>query len=117
MPASLHKSRTHLRMRGRGSLTQVFTAALVAVLLSSSLGTAWTVRSSIHSNVDPSLRAGELALVHTTAGLAGALSLNLMRLGATDVQTESAADTVIVRLSSERLPAIAHDPTGTVGAR
>ena len=93
-------------------------AALVAVLVTSSLGTAWTARTtSFHALVDPSLRAGELALVHTSAGLAGALSMNLTRLGATDVETESAADTVIARLSGDALAEIAHDPMVTVATR
>lgn len=105
-------------MRGQGGLPQCIAATLVAVLITSSLGTAWTVRAtSFHANVDPSLRAGEVALVHTAAGRAGALSMNLKRLGATDVETESAADTVIARLSGDALAAIAHDPTVTVAAR
>src|SRR5690348_4551309 len=105
-------------MRGRGGLSTVIGAALVAVLVTSSLGTAWTLRTTTyHAHVDPSLRAGELALVHTSAGLAGALSMHLTKLGATDVETESAADTVIARLSGDALAAIAHDPTVTVATR
>jgi serine protease AprX len=104
-------------MRGRGGLPQFITTALAVVLVTSSLGTAWTVRSSFSSHVDPSLRAGEVALVHTTAGRAGALSMNLTKLGAVDVQTESAADTVIARLSGDALAAIAHDPSVTVATR
>jgi hypothetical protein len=105
-------------MRGSGSLRGFIAVALAAVFVASSFDTAWTARTpSFTSHVDPSLRAGEVALVQTTAGLAGALSLKLAQLGAVDIQTEAAADTVIARLSAPALDAIAHDASVTVATR
>jgi subtilisin family serine protease len=90
----------------RGFLATVITVALVAP----SLGTAWTSRTqTVVSLVDPSLRAGEVALVHTSDGHAGALSSKLAVLGATDIETEAAANTVIARLSADALAAIKTD--------
>ena len=92
--------------------------ALAAVILVPSFGTAWATRTpSSPSHVDPSLSVGEVALVHTSAGLAGALSHKLALLGATDIQTESAADMVIARLSAPALAAIAKDPSVTIATR
>jgi len=92
--------------------------ALAAAFVASSFDTAWTSRTpSLTSKVDPSLRAGEVAIVQTTAGLAGALSLKLATLGAVDIQTEDAANTVIARLSTSALFAIASDPRVTVATR
>lgn len=92
--------------------------ALAAVMLVPSFGTAWTARTpSFARHIDPSLSAGEVALVHTSAGLAGALSHKLRLLGATDIETESAADIVIARLSSAALSAIATDPSVTIATR
>jgi subtilisin family serine protease len=108
-----HNTRRH--MRGTGSLKRFVAAAIAAVFVVSSLGTAWSVRASAFtSHVDPSLRAGEVALVHTMPGLAGALSSKLAELGATDIQTEYAADTVIARLSSEALDFVRRDGSVTV---
>ena len=105
-------------MRGTGRLKGILAVALAAVFVVSSLDTAWTVRtSSLRSTVDPSLRAGEVAIVHTMSGLAGALSLKLARLGAVDIQTEDAADTVIARLTTVALAAIASDPSVTAATR
>ncbi|MEK7862854.1 MAG: S8 family serine peptidase [Chloroflexota bacterium] len=105
-------------MKGLGSLTRFRTTALAVAFVVSSLGAAGTSpTSSFRAAIDPSLRAGEVALVHTTAGRAGALSLKLADLGAVDIETAYAADTVIARLSSDALAAIATDPTVTVAAR
>lgn len=102
-----------------GGMKGLVVAALVAVaLLVSSVDTAWTASASTFTaNIDPSLRAGELALVRTTSGNAGALSVKLSGLGATDIETAAAADTVIARLSEAALAAIETDRTVTVASR
>jgi serine protease AprX len=105
-------------MWGAGRLTRSFAALTAAAFLVSSFGTAWTLRApSRASSVDPSLRPGEVALVQTTSGHAGALSTKLSALGATDVETEFAANTVIARLSGEALAAIGTDPQVTIATR
>ena len=107
-----HNTREH--MKREWGVQRLVAVALAAVMLVPSFGTAWTARTpSLNSHVDPSLRAGEVALVHTTAGLAGALSLKLAELGAVDIQTQSAANTVIARLSPQALSALATDPSVT----
>src|SRR5437870_5650295 len=99
MPPGPPKRRTHRAMRGLGRATRLIAAVLAVVLVTPSFGTAWTTRTpSFHSLIDPSLRAGEVALVHTTSGSAGALSMKLTDLGAVNVETEDAANTVIARL-------------------
>lgn len=110
-----HNGVTH--MRGMGSLRGSIAAVLVAAFIATSFDTAWTARNPHVSNVDPSLSAGEVALVHTTGGLAGALSLRLAELGATEIETNEAVDTVVARLSPAALDAISHDPTVTVATR
>jgi subtilisin family serine protease len=105
-------------MKRVGSVKAVFAVAFATVLLASSFDTAWTARAPFrNASVDPSLSAGEVALLHTTAGHAGALSSKLAELGAVDIDTESAVDTVIARLSNQALAAIAADPTVTVATR
>ena len=95
-----------------GSVRRSITAALAAVMLVPSFGTAWTARTpSVHSHIDPSLSAGEVALVQTSVGHAGALSLKLAELGAVEIETDSAVNMVIARLSPQALAAIATDPT------
>jgi subtilisin family serine protease len=103
-------------MRGGPGIHKSFIAvALAAAFVVSSFDTAWTVRTaSFRPTVDPSLRAGEVALVHTTAGHAGALSSKLQTLGAVEIRTAAAADTVIARLSDDALAAIKVDPTVTL---
>ena len=78
------------------------------------MGTAWTAAPAFAANVDPLLRAGELAIVHTTSGSAGALSAKLETLGAADVTTYGAVDTVVARLSNAALHEIVTDRTVTV---
>ena len=105
-------------MKREWGVQKLVAVALAALMLVPSFGTAWTARTpSLSSHVDPSLSAGEVALVHTSAGLAGALSHKLTLLGATDVETASAADMVIARLSDRALAAIATDTTVTVATR
>ncbi len=105
-------------MKRVGSVRGFLAAAIAALMLASSFDTTWTARaSSFHANVDPSLSAGEVALVHTTAGRAGALSLKLAGLGAVDIETFSAADTVIARLSNQALAWVATDPSVMVATR
>lgn len=105
-------------MRGAGKPTFASAAVLAVVLVTTSFGTAWTTKTPpTVSLVDPSLRVGEVALVHTTSGHAGALSTKLSGLGAVDVETEAAADTVIARLSADALAALKTDATVTVATR
>jgi len=106
-------------VRGGPGINKSFIAvALAAAFVVSSFDTAWTVRAAtFRPNVDPSLRAGEVALVHTTAGHAGALSIKLAELGAVDIRTEDAADTVIARLTPAAIDALSSDPTVTVATR
>ena len=88
-------------MQRVGSVRGSITAVVAALMLVPSFGTAWTARTpSFTSHIDPSLSAGEVALVHTSAGRAGALSLKLAELGAVDIETDSAVNMVIARLSS-----------------
>lgn len=95
-----------------GSVRRAITAALAAVILVPSFGTAWTARTpSFNSHIDPSLSAGEVALVQTTAGHAGALSLKLAELGAVEIEIDSAVNMVIARLSPSALSAVAADPS------
>ena len=98
-----------------GGLRGFLSAVLAVALVAPALDTAWTSRTpSVTSLVDPSLRAGEVALVHTTTGHAGALSTSLAQLGATDLETDAAADTVVARLSPAALDAIRTDARVTV---
>src|SRR5438093_917290 len=94
-----------------------FAAVLAVAFIAMSFDTAWTARVPLNSRVDPSLSAGEVALVHTTGGHAGALSFSLAQLGATEIETDNAVDMVVARLSAAALDAISHDPTVTVATR
>ena len=99
-------------MKRVGSIRGSIAAVVVALMLVPSFGTAWTARTpSFTSHIDPSLSAGEVALVHTSVGRAGALSLKLAELGAVEIETDSAVNMVIARLSPAALAAIATDPT------
>lgn len=92
--------------------------ALAVAFVVSSLGAAGAAPSvPFSAAIDPSLRAGEVALVRTTAGHAGALSTKLAGLGATDVETAAGADTVIARLSNDALASLSTDRTVTVATR
>lgn len=105
-------------MKGLGSLRRFRATALALAFVVSSLGAAGATPSiSFSASIDPSLRAGEVALVRTTAGHAGALSMKLAGLGATDVETAAGADTVIARLSNDALESLATDRTVVVAAR
>jgi len=97
-------------MKRLGGHRGFLAAALAVAIAAPSLDTAWTSRTSSHvSLVDPSLRAGEVALVHTTAGHAGALSISLAQLGAADIDADVAADVVVARLTTEALDALRSD--------
>ena len=101
-----------------GSVRTAITAALAAIILVPSFGTAWTARTpSFNSHIDPSLSAGEVALVQTSVGHAGALSLKLAELGAVEIETNSAVNMVSARLSPQALSAIAADPTVLTATR
>ena len=104
-------------MKREWGVQKLVAVALAAVMLVPSFGTAWTARTPSLAHIDPSLSSGEVALVHTTAGLAGALSHKLALLGATEIETASAANMVIARLSSQALAAIATDPSVTIATR
>jgi subtilisin family serine protease len=98
-----------------GGMKGSFGAAIfVVAIVASSIGTAWTAAPAFAARVDPLLRAGDLALVHTTAGAAGALSSKLETLGATEVRTYTSVDTVVARLSSDALDAVRAARTVTV---
>ena len=98
-------------MKRVGSVQRLVAVVVAAMVLVPSFGTAWAARAPQHTTViDPSLSAGEVALVHTTAGHAGALSLLLTELGATDVQTAGSVDTIVARLSPRALTAVLTDP-------
>jgi subtilisin family serine protease len=104
-------------MRGLGSLRGSIAAVLAVAFIATSFDTAWTAREPLNSRVDPSLSAGEVALVHTTGGHAGALSFSLAQLGATEIETDDAIDMVVARLSPAALDAIKHDATVTLATR
>ena len=108
---------TRRGMRRSGGLRGFGAAAMAALFVASSLGTPTSRTPAFHANIDPSLRSGEVALVHTTAGRAAALAMKLAQAGAVDVETDAAADTVIARLSGDALAAIAHDRSVTVATR
>src|SRR5437867_3493396 len=104
-------------MRGLVSLRGSIAAVLAVAFIAMSFDTAWTAREPLNSRVDPSLGAGEVALVHTTSGHAGALSFSLAQLGATEIETDDAVNTVVARLSPAALAAISHDPMVRVATR
>jgi len=104
-------------MRGLGSLRGSIAAVLAVAFIAMSFDTAWTAREPLNSRVDPSLSAGEVALVHTMGGHAGALSFSLAELGATEIETDDAVNTVVARLSPAALAAISHDPMVTIATR
>ena len=104
-------------MRGLGRLRGSIAAVLAVAFIATSFDTAWTARVPSASRVDPSLSAGEVALVHTTGGHAGALSFSLAQLGATEIETDDAIDMVVARLSPAALSAISHDPMVTLATR
>jgi serine protease AprX len=97
---------------------RVLSVAIAAAMLLPSFGTSSTAQTpSFQSHIDPSLSAGEVALVRTSVGRAGALSLKLANLGAVDVETDSAVDMVIARLSPAALAALATDATVITATR
>jgi serine protease AprX len=104
-------------MRGLGRPRGSIAAVLAVAFIATSFDTAWTARVPSASRVDPSLSAGEVALVHTTGGHAGALSFSLAQLGATEIETDDAIDMVVARLSPAALDAISHDPMVTLATR
>jgi hypothetical protein len=72
------------------------------------LGTAWTGRASVaRVDVDPALRAGEVALIQVAAGTAWTVAAHLTDAGATEVRTFDNVDVVSARLSDTALAAIA----------
>lgn len=90
--------------RGTGRLvTSLF---IFAVLL----GTAWTGRASVaRVDVDPSLDAGEVALIQVAAGTAWTVAADLTAAGATEVATFDSVDIVTARLNGAALASISTD--------
>ncbi len=110
------KHARQMRTMVGGMKGSIGATVFVVSIVVSSLGTAWSAAPAFAANVDPSLRAGELALVQTSAGLAGALSAKLETLGATEIQTYTAVDTVVARMTTAALAAIKTDRTVTVAS-
>jgi subtilisin family serine protease len=90
--------------RGTGRLvTSLFIVALL-------LGTAWTGRASVaRVDVDPALRAGEMALIQVAAGTAWTVAADLTAAGATEVAAFDSVNVVSARLSDKALAAVATD--------
>jgi serine protease AprX len=90
--------------RGTGRLvTSVFIFALL-------LGTAWTGRASVaRVDVDPSLDAGEVALIQVAAGTAWTVAADLTAAGATEVAAFDSVNVVTARLNDAALASISTD--------
>jgi subtilisin family serine protease len=90
--------------RGTGRLvTSVFIFALL-------LGTAWTGRASVaRVDVDPSLDAGEVALIQVAAGTAWTVAADLTAAGATEVAAFDSVNVVTARLNDAALARISTD--------
>ncbi len=84
----------------RRLLAAFFALALLCTALP---GTSWT------APVDPSLAAGDYALVQVAHGTAGALAAKATAAGATDVAALDTLDIVTARLSAEALRALQSD--------
>jgi serine protease AprX len=79
---------------------------IVAVLL----GTAWTGRSSVaNADIDPALRAGDVALIQVVAGTAWTVAADLTSAGATEVAAFDSVDVVTARVGDTALALIAGD--------
>src|SRR6266508_4321343 len=89
-------------MRAAGRLV---TPIVIFALL---LGTAWTGRASIaRVDVDPSLDAGEVALIQVAPGTAWTVANDLISDGATDVAAFDSVNVVSARVSEQALSTIA----------
>src|SRR5687768_294750 len=84
-----------------------FAPVIIFALL---LGTAWTGRASVaRVDVDPSLGAGEVALIQVAAGTAWTVAAKLTAAGATEVAAFDSVDIVTARLNSAALAGISTD--------
>jgi len=74
------------------------------------LGTTWTGRASVaRVDVDPSLHAGDIALIQVAPGTAWTVADHLVSDGATEVAAFDSVNVVSARVSDEALAAIATD--------
>jgi subtilisin family serine protease len=74
------------------------------------LGTAWTGRASVaRVDVDPSLDAGEVALIQVAAGTAWTVAADLTTAGATEVAAFDSVNVVTARLNDAALARISTD--------
>jgi serine protease AprX len=79
---------------------------IIAVLL----GTAWTGRAAVAgADIDPALRAGDVALIQVAAGTAWTVAADLTSAGATEVSAFDNVDVVTARVSETTLGLIASD--------
>src|SRR2546425_9136832 len=82
-------------------------AGLAVALL---LGTAWSGRvNAFHANVDPSLRAGDLALLEVGRGTAWSVSRELAAAGATEINALDAIDVITARVTDSAIAKISSD--------
>jgi serine protease AprX len=101
----LGPTNTHVgNKRGTGRLvTSLFIFALI-------IGTAWTGRASVaHVDVDPSLHAGDVALIQVAAGTAWTVAADLTAAGATEVAAFDSVGIVTARLNGAALASIGTD--------
>ncbi len=83
------------------------TSILVFALL---IGTAWTGRASVaRQGVDPTLHAGDVALIQVAADTAWTVAADLTSAGATDVIAFDSVNVVSARLSDQALATLATD--------
>ena len=74
------------------------------------IGTAWTGRASVaRVDVDPSLHAGDVALIQVAAGTAWTVAADLTSAGATQITAFDRVNVVSARLSDQALATIATD--------
>lgn len=91
----------------RRSVSRLIAPIIISALV---LGTAWTGRASVaRVDVDPALRAGEIALVQVAAGTAWTVAADLTSAGATEVAAFDNVDVVTARVSDAALALIAGD--------
>ncbi|HKY50954.1 MAG TPA: S8 family serine peptidase [Candidatus Limnocylindria bacterium] len=82
-------------------------AIVIAALL---LGTSWTGRTSVaRVDVDPALRAGDIAILQVAPETAWTVAADLIDSGATEVTAFDSVNVVSARLSDRALTAIATD--------
>lgn len=86
------------------SAGRLITPIIIFALL---LGTAWTGRSAAASvDIDPSLHAGDVALIQVSKGTAWTVAADITTTGATEVAVFDSVDVVSARLSEAALMSI-----------